>query len=119
MMKFLNDNIDFSKVSNNYAEKRGFFISGVSHSESDYEELGWYGDIHIVFNEENDINLVFKIVDWKNGEYVCDFWSLCVYSNDVDAIPVKDKIEKIAKNGFVGEKGLREVMGKVAKVMGR
>ena len=118
MMKFLNDNIDFSKVSNNYAEKRGFFIGGISYSKSDYEELGFYGSVDIVFDEDSDINLVFKIVDWKYDEFVCEFWDLSVYEDD-DAYPVRDKIKEIAKNGFVGEKGLREMMGKIAKVMGR
>ncbi|MEG1299432.1 MAG: hypothetical protein RSC93_01820 [Erysipelotrichaceae bacterium] len=117
-MKFLNDNIDFSKVSINFADKRGFFIGGISYSKKDFEELGFYGSVDIVFDEVSDINLVFKIVDWKYDEFVCEFWSLSVYDGD-DAFPVKDKIKEIASKGFVGEKGLRDMMGKVAKVMGR
>lgn len=117
-MKFLNDNIDFSKVSNNYAKKRGFFIGGISYGKKDFEEIGYYGSVDIVFYEEADINLIFKIVDWDGDDFICEFWDLSLYEDDVD-FSVKDKIEEIAKEGFVGEKGLRDMMGKLAKVMER
>ena len=62
-MKFLNDNIDFSKVSNNYAKKRGFFIGGISYGKKDFEEIGYYGSVDIVFYEGEllGVNLPEKV----------------------------------------------------------
>lgn len=103
--------IEFSKVSINYAEKRGCFIDSFDYNkEHDYLLIRIAPDSC----DCSDGGLYFRVYKYEDYEFVAEFNDMYIDDEDGDVSLIRKELDKI-NNKFKGEKEMRKFIGAVSK----